>query len=70
MSYNMYYGGVNMISVRLTKEMENKIDLLSKQENITKSDIIKEAIEKYLTEQEKKMKPYIRIRGYKRNYIN
>jgi len=66
----MYYGGVNMISVRLTKEMENKIDLLSKQENITKSDIIKEAIEKYLTEQEKKMKPYIRIRGYKRNYIN
>ena len=54
----MYYGGVDMISVRLSKELENKIDLLSKQENITKSDIVKEALEKYLTEQEKKMKPY------------
>jgi len=54
----MYYGGVNMISVRLSKELEDKIDLLSKLNNITKSDIVKEALEKYLTEQEKKMKPY------------
>ena len=28
----MYYGGFNMISVRLSKELEDKIDLLSKQE--------------------------------------
>ncbi|KXS45454.1 MAG: CopG-like domain-containing protein DNA-binding [Halanaerobium sp. T82-1] len=54
----MYYGGVNMISVRLSKELEDKIDQLSKQESVTKSDIIKEALEKYITEQEKKMKPY------------
>ena len=47
-----------MISVRLSKELEDKMDLLSKQENITKSDIIKEALEEYLTKQEKKMKPY------------
>ncbi len=54
----MYYGGDNMVSVRLSKELEDKIDLLSKQENVTKSDIIKEALEKYFTVQEKKMRPY------------
>jgi len=47
-----------MVSVRLSKELEDKIDLLSKQENVTKSDIIKEALEKYFTVQEKKMRPY------------
>ncbi len=47
-----------MISVRLPKELEDKINLLSQQENIAKSDIIKEALEKYFTEQKKKMKPY------------
>lgn len=47
-----------MISVRLSKEMEDKIESISKQENITKSDVVKEALEKYITENEKKMKPY------------
>ena len=30
-----------MISVRLPKELEDKLNLLSQQENITKSDVIK-----------------------------
>lgn len=47
-----------MISIRLSKEMEEKIEILSKKESITKSDIVKEALERYFTEQEKKMKPY------------
>lgn len=50
----MYYGGVYMISVRLSKELEDKIDSLSKQENVTKSDIIKEALEKYFTDHKKR----------------
>ena len=36
----MYYGGVNMISVRLSKELEDKIDQLSKQESVTKSCLL------------------------------
>ncbi len=47
-----------MISVRLSKELEDKIELLSKQENLTKSDIIKEALNKYITDHEKKRNPY------------
>jgi len=55
----MYYRGADMISIRLSKDLESKIDKLSKQENTTKSDIIKEALEKYITEEEYKMKPYL-----------
>ena len=47
-----------MISVRLSKKLEEKINNLSQQENVTKSDIIKEALEKYVEEQEKQTKPY------------
>lgn len=47
-----------MISVRLSKELEKKIDLLSKQENVTKSDIIKEALNNYFIDYEKKYSPY------------
>jgi len=47
-----------MISVRLSKELEDKIELLSKQENLTKSDIIKEALNKYIIDHEKKRNPY------------
>lgn len=47
-----------MISVRLPKEMEDKIERLSKQENMTKSDIVKEALSKYITEHENKSNPY------------
>ncbi|MDI3548597.1 MAG: hypothetical protein PWR10_2249 [Halanaerobiales bacterium] len=47
-----------MISVRLSKELEEKINSLSKRENVTKSDIIKEALEKYFNDHEKKLNPY------------
>lgn len=47
-----------MISVRLSKELEEKINSLSKRENITKSDIIKEALEKYFKDREKQLNPY------------
>ncbi|TYQ15693.1 UNVERIFIED_CONTAM: ribbon-helix-helix CopG family protein [Acetivibrio alkalicellulosi] len=47
-----------MISVRLSKELEEKIDLISKQENISKTDILKEAIKEYIIVHEKKQNPY------------
>ncbi|SKA03879.1 ribbon-helix-helix domain-containing protein [Selenihalanaerobacter shriftii] len=47
-----------MISVRLSKELEEKINLLSQQEDITKSDIVKEALEMYMEKQEQQTKPY------------
>lgn len=47
-----------MISVRLSKELEEKIELISKQENVTKSDIIKEALNEYITDHQKKRSPY------------
>ncbi len=47
-----------MISVRLSKELEEKINSLSRHNNITKSDIVKIALEKYIEEMEKKTKPY------------
>ncbi|MCG8513887.1 MAG: ribbon-helix-helix domain-containing protein [Halanaerobiales bacterium] len=47
-----------MISVRLSKELEEKIELLSKQENVTKSDIIKEALREYVINHEKNCNPY------------
>ncbi len=48
-----------MISVRLPKDLESKIDKLSKQGNTTKSNIIKEALEKYINEEENKSNPYL-----------
>jgi predicted DNA-binding protein len=54
----MYYGGDYMISLRLTKEMEEKLEYLSKEEQTTKSDLIREAIEKYIVEHENIRKPY------------
>ena len=54
----MYYGGVTMLSVRLPEELEEKINLLSEQENTTKSDIVKEALENYIEKKEKQVKPY------------
>ncbi len=47
-----------MLSVRLPKELEEKINYLAKQGNKTKSDIVKEALEKYIIENEKKAYPY------------
>lgn len=47
-----------MISIRLSKEMEEKINFLAEQENLTKSEIIKAALEKYFENYENKLSPY------------
>lgn len=47
-----------MTSVRLPKELENKLELLAKEDNITKSDVIKKALDKYFDEYDKKLNPY------------
>lgn len=47
-----------MISLRLPKELEDKLELLSKREQMTKSDVVREAIEKYLSDYEKSKRPY------------
>lgn len=47
-----------MLSVRLPKELEEKINMLSEQENSTKSDLVKKALEKYINEKEKQFQPY------------
>lgn len=35
-----------MVRIRSPKELEDKINFLAKQENVTKTDIVKEAVEK------------------------
>jgi predicted DNA-binding protein len=47
-----------MTSIRLSKELAKKLNSLSERENITKSEIIKEALEKYFDDYEKKANPY------------
>lgn len=47
-----------MISLRLPKELEDKLEYLSAEENMTKSDVIREAIEKYLIEYDRSRHPY------------
>jgi predicted DNA-binding protein len=51
--------GVNrMISVRLSQRLDNKLADLSEREKVTKSELIKEALEKYLDDYEQKSEPY------------
>lgn len=47
-----------MISLRLPKELEDKLEYMSKKEQQTKSDMIREALEKYLVDMEKSKQPY------------
>jgi len=47
-----------MITVRLPKEMEKKIEALSQKKLTTKSEIIKEALQEYLEKQENLEKPF------------
>lgn len=56
--YNVYYRGGCMISVRLSKELKAKLEALAKQENMTKSDVVKEALSQYIIGHEKKQTPY------------
>jgi predicted DNA-binding protein len=48
-----------MISLRLSKELEEKVIALSHRSQITKSDVIREAIEKYVVSQEETDQPYL-----------
>ncbi len=47
-----------MRSIRLSDDIERRLDQLSERENRTKSDLIKEAIVEYLTDREVKQSPY------------
>lgn len=47
-----------MISLRLTSDLENKLNKISKNENISKSEIIKQALILYFEDYHKKHSPY------------
>ena len=47
-----------MLSVRLTDELEKKIDRLSEKAGLSKSEIVKEALQKYFVSIEDKESPY------------
>lgn len=47
-----------MISLRLPKDLEDKLDSLSKKEKVTKSDVIREAITKYVADYDKMEQPF------------
>ena len=47
-----------MISLRLTTDLEHKLNQISKTENVSKSEIIKKALIMYLNDNEKKYNPY------------
>lgn len=47
-----------MASIRLPKELEEKLNSLAEHKNITKSEIIKEALENYFDNYEKKANAY------------
>lgn len=48
-----------MISLRLSKELEEKVIALSHRSQISKSDVIREAIEKYVVSQEEVDQPFL-----------
>ena len=47
-----------MASVRLPKDIEEKLDTLSRQLNVTKSYLISEALDEYLTRHESSVSSY------------
>ena len=47
-----------MISVRLSDSMEKKIKKISEETKLTKSDVVKEALNQYIVSLEKKETPY------------
>lgn len=47
-----------MFSIRLSRNIEEKLDRISAEENVPKSEIVREALEIYITELEKKKCPY------------
>jgi predicted DNA-binding protein len=47
-----------MTSVRLPKELQEKLAAVAEREKLAKSDLIKEALEKYLAGDELKARPF------------
>lgn len=47
-----------MPTVRLNREMEQKIDSIADQKETTRSDVIREALEEYITRHEMTTRPY------------
>lgn len=47
-----------MLNIRLPRELEAKLDLIAKQEKITKSTIVREALQEYILDYEKTRHPY------------
>ncbi|MCB0495116.1 MAG: ribbon-helix-helix protein, CopG family [Cyclobacteriaceae bacterium] len=47
-----------MLNVRLDKEMERKLNSYSQQKNLSKTAIVKEALEAYLTKTQRNESPY------------
>lgn len=47
-----------MLTVRLSKEMELQISKLTEKKNITKSELVKEALQMYIAKNEKDDSPY------------
>ncbi|TDO94051.1 ribbon-helix-helix CopG family protein [Halanaerobium saccharolyticum] len=47
-----------MISVRLPEELEKKLNQLAESENVTKTYLVKEALNKYIAEKEEKKDSY------------
>ncbi len=46
-----------MLSLRLSKELEEKVEALSKRVKMSKSDVVREAIEQYIASQEAALNP-------------
>lgn len=47
-----------MLSVRLPENLEEKLNNLAQLENVTKTDIVSNALTDYIEEHEKKSRPY------------
>jgi predicted DNA-binding protein len=47
-----------MMSIRLSKELEERLNSIAERENITKSEVVKEALEEYIVDYEQKANPY------------
>ncbi len=47
-----------MLSVRLPEELEKKLQILSEQKGTTKTELVTEALEKYLVDKEEELTPY------------
>ena len=54
----MYYKEVDMTTVRLNNDIDNKLSILTEVENTTKTEIIKKAIAEYYTQHLQNKTPY------------